>query len=136
VYDCARIALILGEAGLGPAGQTGCSLNTGVMPSTEAAIYYESADTSMMPTTVSTIDPSRFLFPFACANQPLALTVPQPAMPVKDPDVTLNFVMTGGENATNDFVWWMNNQTFFADWTNPTLYVICSVESAPWLTLI
>ncbi|GAB7344328.1 hypothetical protein MBLNU457_2193t1 [Dothideomycetes sp. NU457] len=110
-----------GPSGLGPRGQTGCSLNTGVSPSTEAAIFYEDADVSKMPTTVSTIDPSRFLFPNNCANAPLTLTVPQPAIPVKDPDVTLNFVMTGGQNGTGDFVWWLNNQTFFADWTNPTL---------------
>jgi len=35
----------------------------------------------------------------------------------------LSFTMTGGENSTNDFVWWMNNQTFFADWNDPILYV-------------
>jgi len=112
-----------GPSGLGPAGQTGCSLNTGVSPSTEAAIFYEDADVTKPPTTESIIDPSRFLFPYNCGNQPLGVTVPSPAIPVKDPDVTLSFTMTGGENSTNDFVWWMNNQTFFADWNDPTLYV-------------
>ncbi|KAF2154467.1 multicopper oxidase [Myriangium duriaei CBS 260.36] len=110
-----------GPTGLGPAGQTGCSLNTGVRPATKAAIFYENADTTVQPTTTSAIDPSRFLFPINCANQPLTVTTPQPVIPVAEPDVTMNFIMTGGDNATGDFVWWMNNQTFYADWNDPIL---------------
>lgn len=109
------------SAGLGPAGDTGCSLNTGVMPSTKAAIFYENADLSVDPTTESDIDPSRFLFPTNCGNQPLDITIPQPAIAVADPDVTLSFLVTGGQNSSGDFVWWMNNQTFFADWNDPIL---------------
>lgn len=94
-----------GPSGLGPTGETGCSLNTGVSFEQTAAIYYEDADTSKVPITVNQIDPELLLFPNACTNSPLNESVPVYAMPVKEPDVTLNFLMTGGYNATGAFVW-------------------------------
>jgi len=109
------------SAGLGPAGATGCSLNDGHLFEVTAAIYYENADTSKPPITTNQIDPTLLLFPNACANEPLNETVPAYAMAVKEPSVTLNFLMTGGENATNAFVWWINNVTFLADYNDPTL---------------
>jgi FtsP/CotA-like multicopper oxidase with cupredoxin domain len=105
-----------GPSGLGPAGQTGCSLNTGVSIEAIAPIYYENADTSILPNTTSDIDPSRYLFPNNCGNQPLSETVPSYAMEVKQPDKTLNFLMTGNYNSTGAFVWYMNNVTFMGDY--------------------
>lgn len=119
--DSVWMRITEGPSGLGPAGETGCSLNTGVKTTTTAAIYYEQANTNIQPNTTTTIDPSRFLFPLNCNNQPLDLTVPAYAMAAKEPTVTLNFLMTGGYNASGDFVWWMNNITFLADYNDPTL---------------
>lgn len=119
--DSVWMRITEGPSGLGPAGETGCSLNDGNAFETTAAIYYENADTSVPPNTTSSINDSRYLFPTNCANQPLDLTVPQYAMPLKEPTVTLNITMTGGYNTTGQFVWWMNNQTFYADYNDPSL---------------
>ena len=94
-----------GPSGLGPTGATGCSLNDGLSPDTSAAIYYQDADTSIPPNTTNQVDPSVLLFPLNCANDDLNKTVPAFAMPVKEPTVTLNLLMTGGDNSTGAFVW-------------------------------
>ncbi|KAF2491426.1 hypothetical protein BU16DRAFT_515789 [Lophium mytilinum] len=98
-----------------------CSLNDGLSFTTTAAIYYEDANTAVAPNTTSSINDSRYLFPLNCNNQPLDVTVPAYAMPVKEPSTTLSFLMTGGDNSTGQFVWWMNNITFRADWNDPEL---------------
>lgn len=109
-------------AGLGPPrGQTGCSLNDGVSPGAVAAIYYENADTSIPPTTNNTIDVSRTYFPTACNNQPLDVTVPKFAMPVKEPDVVFNFTIEAKYNASGDFKWYMNNRSSVVNQDDPVL---------------
>ncbi|KAL1301802.1 hypothetical protein AAFC00_005994 [Neodothiora populina] len=110
-----------GPSGLGPAGATGCSLNDGLSFEVTAPIYYEDADIGVPPNTTTEIDSSLYLFPLNCANEPLENTVPAFAIPVKKPDTTLNFLMTGGDNATGEFVWYMNNITFLGDYNDPTL---------------
>ncbi|KAK4982538.1 hypothetical protein LTR50_007698 [Elasticomyces elasticus] len=120
--DSVWMRITEGPSGLGPAGNTGCSLNDGKAFETTAAIYYENADTEIAPTTETSIDPSRYLFPLNCNNQPLDITVPAYVMPVKEPAATLSFLMTGGVNATGKFVWWMNNITYLADFNDPTLF--------------
>lgn len=110
-----------GPSGLGAVGTTGCSLNDGLSYEATAAIYYESADVSIPPNTTSTIDPSTYLGLTNCVNAPLNETVPAFAMPVKTPDTTLNFLMTGGDNSSGDFVWYMNNVTFIGDYNDPAL---------------
>lgn len=96
-------------------------MNTGVKYETTAAIYYEDADTSIPPITTSSINSTRYLFPLNCNNEPLNTTVPAFAIPMKEPTVTLNFIMTGGYNASGAFVWYMNNITFYGDYNDPTL---------------
>lgn len=110
-----------GDSGEAPAGQAGCSLNDRFQTETTAAIYYEAADTSKAPTTTSHISPQRYLFPVACRNQPIALTKPAFPIAVKTPDVTTTIVMGGNWNASGDFVWTMNNQTYLANYNDPNL---------------
>ena len=93
-----------GPSGLGPAGQTGCSLNTGIATSVKAKIFYEQADQSRNPTTKSHVNSSRYLFPNACANQALDIAVPSYKMNISEPEVTLDFTLTGANNATGEFV--------------------------------
>jgi FtsP/CotA-like multicopper oxidase with cupredoxin domain len=93
-----------GPSGLGPAGQTGCSLNTGIATSVKAKIFYQEADQSIDPVTTSHVNASRYLFPAACSNQALSVAVPSYKMNISEPDVTLNFIMTGANNATGEFV--------------------------------
>lgn len=47
-------------------------------------------------------------------------------MTINDPSVVMNFLMTGQDNATGDFVWYMNNETYYADYNDPNLYVLAS----------
>lgn len=110
-----------GPSGLGATGTTGCSLNDGLSYEVTAAIYYEDADTSIPPNTTSTISTSELLFPDGCANEPLNMTVPAFVMPVTEPDTTVEFLMTGADNSTGEFVWYMNNITFLGDYNDPSL---------------
>lgn len=110
-----------GPSGQGPAGGTGCGLNDGVSYEAKAAIYYENANDTVTPTSQSSIDPSRYIFPNACSNGDLSITQPAYSIPVKDPDVSINILMTGNYNASGAFVWYMNNVTFIADYNDPVL---------------
>ncbi|KAK3615433.1 hypothetical protein LTR56_026587 [Elasticomyces elasticus] len=112
-----------GPSGIGPAGQTGCSLNTGVGIEAKAPIYYQNADATILPNTTTEIDGSRYLFPQNCGNTPLDVTVPSYAMQVKEPDRTLPILMTGKYNQTGAFVWYMNNVTFFGDYNGKDISV-------------
>nr|OQO21789.1 hypothetical protein B0A51_09591 [Rachicladosporium sp. CCFEE 5018] len=118
-HEAVWMRITEGLSGLGPPGNTGCSLNTGVAYETTASIYYEQADTTVDPVTTSSIDPSRYLFPNACGNNDLSTTVPAFVMPANDPEVTLNFLMTGNYNSTGEFVWYMNNVTYQGDLNDP-----------------
>ncbi|TKA66579.1 hypothetical protein B0A49_06046 [Cryomyces minteri] len=120
--DAVWMRITEGPSGLGPAGGTGCSLNDGKSFETTAGIYYEKANPSVPPTTKTAIDPSRYLFPLNCNNQPLNVTTPEYVMPLKEPSATLYFLMTGGLNSTGKFVWWMNNVTYLANFNDPTLF--------------
>lgn len=108
-----------GPSGLGPEGKTGCSLNDGIATSVNAKIFYEEADQTIEPNTTSHVDESRYLFPKACANGPLDEAVPSYKMNISEPEVTLDFVLTGLNNATGEFVWYMNNVTYMGDYNEP-----------------
>jgi len=97
-----------------------CSANDGVSPNAVAAIYYQNADTSVVPTSTSTVDPAAAA---RCFNDPLASTVPfMPITPDPHPPVTqdLNIVLT--TNATGQTVWEMNDSTFRVNYNDPTLF--------------
>jgi FtsP/CotA-like multicopper oxidase with cupredoxin domain len=110
-----------GPSGLGDEGNTGCSLNDGVATGTKAMIFYEKADHSVKPKTKSHVKKSRFLYPDACGNDALDIAVPSYKMNISDPEVTLDFTLSGGNNATGEFVWYMNNETYMGDFNDPLL---------------
>jgi len=112
---------IPGAGALAPPGTGGCNIHSGYNNVTTAAIYYENADTSKPPTTTTDISTSRFVAPFACQNDPLNQTVPFFPIPWTKPDLDLNVIITGDYNETGQFVWWMNNVTFLADFNDPLL---------------
>ncbi|KAF2768645.1 hypothetical protein EJ03DRAFT_389791 [Teratosphaeria nubilosa] len=113
-----------GPSALQPPGDhpKGCSLNTGVSTTALAAIYYEDADTTVPPNSTSQIEESRYLAPDACQDQPLNLTVPLYEMELKEPETTMSLTVTGGLNASSDFVWYINNISLYADYNDPTLF--------------
>lgn len=96
----------------------GCTLNDGISPEAVAAIYYENANTSAIPTTVSSVPVSKIE---TCANDPLSETVPYFSItPPPNPETTQDISITYGFNGTND-LFYMNNSTFRADYNDPIL---------------
>jgi FtsP/CotA-like multicopper oxidase with cupredoxin domain len=85
-------------------------------PETLAAIYYDHADTTKLPTTVRVYNETE------CANDPLEDTVPEYSItPSSNPfvqDLELSLVM----NATGNYEWQINNQTFRANFNEPLLF--------------
>ncbi|KAM0694950.1 hypothetical protein Q7P36_005306 [Cladosporium allicinum] len=85
-------------------------------PESLAAIYYDDADTSILPTTASAYNETE------CVNDPLEDTIPEYSItPSANPfveDLELSLVM----NATGNYEWQINNQTFRANFNEPILF--------------
>lgn len=103
----------------------GCSLNDGVSPEAVAAIYYEDADTTAIPTTNSTIDPARL---DECHNDPLSVTQPFYSItpdpnPATIQDITIAFKPNNTEGPASEqfLLWFINNSTFRIDYNDPVL---------------
>ncbi|MCJ1354255.1 MAG: hypothetical protein MMC33_004242 [Icmadophila ericetorum] len=82
-----------------------------------AAIYYQNANTSSIPTTTATAyDDSH------CGNDDLSLTTPVfPITPPTTPAVSQTININFGLNTTGFFVWTMNGESFRANYDNPLL---------------
>ncbi|KIW07853.1 uncharacterized protein PV09_01768 [Verruconis gallopava] len=93
---------------------TGCALTSGVVTEGVAAVYYDGADTDSEPTSTSDATSDQLL---RCQNDDLSLT--RALCPIAlddDADVfTQTITMEFASNGTN-FVWFMNNSTFHADY--------------------
>ncbi|KAF6232202.1 hypothetical protein HO173_009585 [Letharia columbiana] len=91
--------------------------DTASHPYALAAIYYEHADTNSVPNTTATpYDDSK------CGNDDLSLTTPYYKFsPTKDPAVTQDLTITAHTNDSNVFLFYVNNQTFRADYNAPIL---------------
>ena len=80
-----------------------------------AAIYYDGADTTSVPTSVAT--------PFDdthCGNDPLNKTIPFFPFPAtQTPDTTVTIGITIHKNETNHTLWWMNESSFRANYNSP-----------------
>jgi len=96
----------------------GCTLNDGVSPEAVAAIYYQSANSSTVPTTNSTVPASEIE---NCANDPLSSTVPTYKLtPTSSPHTEQTINITYQSNGTHN-LFYMNNSTFRADYNEPVL---------------
>ncbi|KAF2149087.1 multicopper oxidase [Myriangium duriaei CBS 260.36] len=96
-----------------------CSANDGVSPNALAAVYYESANQTAVPTTTSSVDPAALS---VCSNDALNATQPfLPLTPPATPAVTqeLNIIYT--TNSTGFNVWEINNSSFRVNYNDPTL---------------
>jgi len=122
IYTDLPIAGEIPGGGIQPLGTGGCNTNTGYNNFTTAALYYEDADVSIPPNTSSDIpvEPT-YITPFSCQNDPLNVTVPFFPIPLADADLNLDVIITGDNNATGQFVWWMNNVTYLGDFNDPLL---------------
>jgi len=86
-------------------------------PNTLAAIYYEDADTTAVPTTIATpYDDS------ICGNDPINKTIPFFPFPATcSPAITREIDITFGPNATLHNLFYMNNESFRANYDHPIL---------------
>jgi FtsP/CotA-like multicopper oxidase with cupredoxin domain len=94
---------------------TSCSLTH--QPNALAVVYYDDADTNAVPTSTPWDVPD----PGNCANDDLGLTHPAYALPLPEPDVTKEFVITVGRNASNITVWAMNGIPYRGNYNAPPL---------------
>lgn len=104
---------------LGPSAFSGgCTLNDGVSPEAVAAIYYEDADDTALPTTTSSVSDSEIL---NCNGDSLTQTVPYFSItPDPNPKSVQEIDITFQSNGTHN-LFYMNNSTFRADYNDPLL---------------
>ena len=89
---------------------TNCSLTN--QPHALAAIYYDKADTSKTPNTTATAYSDTH-----CGNDPLSSTTPFFPFPAtSNPATTQNIDITFGQNSSGNFVWFMNGESFRANY--------------------
>ncbi|KAF2675303.1 hypothetical protein BT63DRAFT_365564 [Microthyrium microscopicum] len=96
----------------------GCSNTDGVSPQAVAAVYYENADTSMVPNTTSSLTTAELE---DCGNDALSLTTARCAItPDPAPPAVQNIDIVFQSNGTN-FIWFMNGESFRGDYNSPVL---------------
>jgi hypothetical protein len=100
------------------AGRGGCSFTDGISTEAVAAVYYQNANTSSLPTTTSGLTSGQLN---DCGNDPLSETVAFcPITPDPNPPTTDTIEITFGSNGTA-FIWFMNNSSFRGDYNDPVL---------------
>ena len=105
------------RADLGTLG-AGCSVTDGISPEGVAAVYYQNANTTAVPTTNSSLTAAQLA---TCGNDPLSTTVAYcPITPDPKPPTTETISIKFASNGTN-FVWFMNNSSFRGDYNQPVL---------------
>lgn len=92
-----------------------CSLAN--QPHALAAVYYENANTTAVPTSRATAyDDSK------CGNDPLTETTPYYPFPAtSNPAVTQDVVITFGPNKTGNVLFYINGESFRANYDHPVL---------------
>lgn len=96
----------------------GCTLNDGISPEAVAAIYYQAADNTTVPTTSSTVTDAEI---GNCANDALTASVPYyritpPSQPAVTEEINIQYLSNGTHN-----LFYVNNSTFRADYNEPVL---------------
>ncbi|GKZ26428.1 hypothetical protein AbraIFM66951_004932 [Aspergillus brasiliensis] len=95
-----------------------CLNATASYQTVKAAIYYEGADTTVAPTSNSTVTWESN----NCRNDPLDTTVPYyPQTPPSTPELTETLEITLGQNASGNTLFFVNNSTFRANYNTPLL---------------
>ncbi|KAI9704711.1 MAG: hypothetical protein M1836_006491 [Candelina mexicana] len=94
---------------------TACA--TANQPHALAVVYYEKANTTAKPTSQAYTDNTQ-----PCENDDIAKTQPfYPITPDPNPATTKEIIISGGFNDTHHFNFYMNNQTFRANYNKPVL---------------
>lgn len=105
--------------GLDP-NNPGCSFTDGVSTQATAAVYYQDADTDSLPTTTASWTTAQLQH---CGNDDLSLTTALCKIPLTTPTTIETVDITFGSNGTN-FVWFMNNSSFRADYNHALISAV------------
>jgi FtsP/CotA-like multicopper oxidase with cupredoxin domain len=93
-----------------------CSISKN--PNAVAAIYYDKADTTKLPTSSAWNSPD----PGTCGNDDLSLTTPYYSItPTSNPATTYEMDINFEVNATGHFLWTLDGTSFRANYNNPVL---------------
>ncbi|KAG6017294.1 hypothetical protein E4U54_007821 [Claviceps lovelessii] len=92
-----------------------CSLASD--PFANAVIYYDDADTTQTPQSQAWNVPD----PGTCANDDLSLSKPYMQRKPITPDLTYDFDINFGKNASNVTLWSLDNVSFRGNYNSPTL---------------
>ncbi|KAH0376109.1 putative multicopper oxidase, partial [Aureobasidium melanogenum] len=96
-----------------------CSLTDGTVDEAVAAIYYENADNTTIPTSKSSVTTTQLSY---CNNDDLSVTKPFfPITPDPNPSTTEDLVIEYRTNETDFNLWFVNNVSFRGDYNNPIL---------------
>ncbi|THV64742.1 hypothetical protein D6D28_09671 [Aureobasidium pullulans] len=96
-----------------------CSLTDGTVDEAVAAIYYESADNTTIPTSNSSVTVAQLSY---CNNDDLSVTKPFfPITPDPNPSTTEDLIIEYRTNETDFNLWFVNNISFRGDYNNPVL---------------
>ncbi|KAI4732130.1 hypothetical protein E4T49_00226 [Aureobasidium sp. EXF-10728] len=96
-----------------------CSLTDGTVNEAVAAVYYENADNTTIPTTKSSVTTTQLSY---CNNDDLSVTKPFLSItPDPNPSTTEDLVIEYRTNETDFNLWFVNNISFRGDYNNPVL---------------
>lgn len=96
-----------------------CSLTDGTVNEAVAAIYYEKADNTSVPTSNSTVTTAQLSY---CNNDDLSVTKPYyPITPDPNPSTAEDLIVEYRTNETDYNLWYVNNVTFRGDYNDPVL---------------
>ncbi|KAI5247379.1 hypothetical protein E4T42_05996 [Aureobasidium subglaciale] len=96
-----------------------CSLTDGTVDEAVAAIYYEDADNTTIPTSRSSVTTTQLSY---CNNDDLSVTKPFfPIKPDPNPSTTEDLIIEYRTNETDFNLWFVNNVSFRGDYNNPVL---------------
>ena len=87
------------------------------VPEALAAVYYEGADTTSWPASISTVNDT------SCDNQPLNFTQPEFAMTPSENAYYQDVILSIDINDTGSFQWLVNGQSFHGDFSDPLLFL-------------
>lgn len=97
-----------------------CSLNDGQLTEARAAVYYQGAETSSLPSAPANQGPGANPSPLLCGNEPLTRSIPTYPLAAKKPDAIRQFEIIAKSNGTN-ILYYFGNQSFRADFNQPLL---------------
>jgi FtsP/CotA-like multicopper oxidase with cupredoxin domain len=90
-------------------------------------INYSGANCSIAPTSQGKPPPPNS----RCQNDPLSKTVPQYAIPAKEPDTTITLFMDGKSDDQGYFHWTFNGNSYTGDLSQPDLFSAVQGQSLP-----